>query len=131
VVNFSERINSGLGQLDERDILSHYDAIMNVMIDLGMYRGHSKKPAGEIIKTMENVRVMPTKRGFWKRYVDIGAKVASGQHLASVLNVRGDEVERLVAPFTGIVLYLRGFGLVDPMSHKLGHRYGINVGRYP
>ncbi|HEV2356273.1 MAG TPA: hypothetical protein VGZ23_01465, partial [bacterium] len=74
--------------------------------------------------TTESTRIMPTKRGFWERQVDIGARVKGGQHLASVLDERGDEIERLVAPFAGIVLYLRGFGLVDPLSPKLGHRYG-------
>jgi predicted deacylase len=121
----------GLGRLDDRDILAHYDGIFNVLIELEMYRGRAKKPAGNIIKTAESTRVMPTKRGFWKRHIDIGARVREGQHLASVLDEKGNEIERLVAPFTGIVLYLRGFGLVDPLSHKLGHRYGINMGRYP
>jgi predicted deacylase len=120
----------GLGRLDDRDILAHYDGIFNVLVELEMYKGHAKKPAPSIIKTTESTRIMPTKRGFWKLHVDIGARVSEGQHLASVLDERGNEIERLSAPFAGIILYLRGFGLVDPLSHKLGHRYGINMGRY-
>lgn len=122
--------SGGMGRLEERDILAHYDGILNVLKHLRMYPGSTKDPDGEILTTHENVRVMPTIRGFWRRHVDVADRVSKGQLLATVLSDGGDEIEHLHSPYDeGIILYVRGFGLVDPLSSKLSDQYGVNLGK--
>jgi len=120
----------GMGLMIEHDIQAHYDAVFNLLKAMGMYPGSPKVPAKEIIEIEENARVFPRRSGFWKRWVDAGAWVKAGDRLAAVLDELGTEIEALVAPFHGIILYIRGFGLVNPLASRQNPRYGVNVGRY-
>ena len=125
-------IESGsMGTLDEADVLAHCHAVTNILGFLGMYSVERVPPPGPITRTVQNVRILPHRRGFWLRKVGAGEVVDEGQLLAVVVNEVGEAVEQLYAPFRGIILYIRGFGRVDPLSSKLAHWYGINVARYP
>lgn len=121
----------GMGRLRAEDIQAHYDAFANVMKGLDMIEGDPVRPGGEVIHTVENVRVMPSHRGLWLQQVDVGAPVSRDQVVAEVVDIYGDTVEQLRSPFDGLVLYTRGHGTVDPLSYRLGDRYGTNIARHP
>jgi predicted deacylase len=121
----------GLGRLTSEDLSAHYDGIRNVMFSAGMLDGKPLAPRDEIIITRENLRLNPTHRGFWLAHVQIRERVEKDALLAEVVDIYGKVLEQIRSPFDGLVLYMRGYGLVDPESSSLGDRYGVNVARYP
>lgn len=119
----------GLGRLDSRDIRAHYNAIYNVLCHSGLVDDRPTAPQEEVIFTKENVRVAATKRGLWIPHVEVGEYVKEQSTLAQIVDIYGQELEVLRSPFDGIVLYLRGYGVIDPESASLTQRYGANVGK--
>jgi len=120
-----------LSQGREEHIQAHLQGALNLLRHLKMLEGTPQKPTETIIRITENRRVAPTHRGFWVPKVSVRDKVTKGQLIAVVEDSLAKEIERLYSPYDGIVLYMRGNGLVDPLAgnHSLG--YGANVGKYP
>lgn len=121
----------GLSQGNEEHIQAHLQAMLNIMSRLDMYSKHELRKAESIIKITENARVQPENRGFWKPKVKARDKVTKGQLIAIVEDSNASEIETLHSPYSGLVLYMRGNALVDPLSGNHSLRYGANVGEYP
>ena len=119
----------GLGLMDERDIRGTFYAIMNVLRGVGMVNGQPKAPFNDVVITKENTRVFPKSRGFWLPNVKAGDQILKDTLIASVVDIYGKAQEELRAPYDGIVLYMRGYGVVDPLSSKLQDIYGSNIGK--
>lgn len=119
----------GLGMMNPRDIRAHSNGILNVMRGTGMLEGRPIPPREEIVTTYRNERVVPSVKGFWLRSAEAGEMVAQNQEIAQVVDIYGEELENLRSPFDGIVLYMREYGVVDPLSSRLHEIYGANIGR--
>lgn len=118
----------GMGLMRERDIQGTCQAIINVLQGTGSLPGKPIPPEDDIIVTKENQRVFPTSRGFWLPNVEAGSLIEKEQLIAKVVNIYGHELELLKSPIDGVVLYMRGFGVIDPWSSKLQDVYGSNIG---
>ncbi len=117
-------------RIDEGFVQAHYQGVLNVMKHAGMLEGPMNPPKKGVIRIERNVRVAPTRRGFWHPMKEAGDKVRENEVLATVTDVWGNVVEELRSPFEGMVLYMRRNSLVDPLSGRHGERYGSNVGEY-
>jgi len=121
----------GLSQGSEAHIQGHLQGVLNLMSQWGMYTKFDSRRAESIVKVTENVRIQATHRGFWKPKVKARDKVSKGQLIAAVEDSNASEIELLRSPYDGLVLYMRGNALVDPLSGNHSLSYGGNVGKYP
>jgi len=111
-VNASEKnipsiiVDAGeIGQLDEVFVSMHLNGLYNVCKYLGCIDGEPKKP--ENINYYKNfVRVQTSQKGIFYTKVKIGEQVKKDQIIGIIEDYFGNEVEKIVSPITGRVMFL-------------------------
>lgn len=99
-----------------------HKGIMNVMKCLGMIEGRPEQ-LQSYQSLSEYVWPKAKRGGLFSSKVKLGEKVSSGQVIATIRNIFGDETERITSPFDGVILFIRTFPVV-----KIGDSI-IMVGR--
>ncbi|MCW4036943.1 MAG: succinylglutamate desuccinylase/aspartoacylase family protein [Candidatus Bathyarchaeota archaeon] len=84
----------------EEEIAFHRDGIMNVMRYMGMLEG---EPVMKKLKiNPEQVRLCAERGGIWRQMVAAGQKVSEGQILGEIVNLFGETLQTVKAPFDGV-----------------------------
>lgn len=84
----------------EEEIMFHRDGIINVMKYLGMLEGEPEMRKLKINPAME--RMYAGRGGIWRQKVKAGQRVEEGMVLGEVVNLLGETLQTLRAPFDGI-----------------------------
>lgn len=80
----------------------HVQGIFNVMMYLGMIEGTPKVPE-KYTRASKYVVIRPKKSGMFKTHVKVGDKVKKDKHIATIYNLFGEEIEKIISPTDGIV----------------------------
>jgi len=83
----------------EEDVRFHYDGIMNVMKHLGMLEGRPE--IRELKVNPQRERLFAERGGIWRQRVMAGEIVEKGAVLGEVVNLFGETLQTLRAPFDG------------------------------
>ncbi|MGD2200545.1 MAG: succinylglutamate desuccinylase/aspartoacylase family protein [Candidatus Bathyarchaeota archaeon] len=85
----------------EEEITFHYDGILNVMRYFGMLKGKPHMKKGLTIDP-EQERVYAERGGLWLQRVAAGEHVREGQVLGEVVDLFGETLQTVEAPFDGV-----------------------------
>jgi len=103
---------AGEGRAREEDVKIALKGILNVLKHLGMIEGRPDVPQKAL--AFEGAWGYSKHGGFLRPAVKMGEKVVKGQLLGTIVNLLGEEVERDVAPYDGIVAGIRTFPKISP-----------------
>jgi len=84
----------------EEEIRFHRDGIMNVMKYMGMLEGESALGKLKVDPTQE--RLYAKWGGIWRQKVEAGQRVEKGDVLGEVVNLFGETLQTVRAPFDGV-----------------------------
>ena len=84
----------------EEEIAFHHDGIMNVMRYMGMLEGEPEMRKLKV--NPEQVRLYAKHGGIWRQMVEAGQRVKEGELLGEVVDLFGETLQKVVAPFDGI-----------------------------
>jgi predicted deacylase len=93
----------GGGVMNEESIEIMHRGVLNIMRHLGMANGELERPTEKQELILEGRWVSPTRGGILFPSVELGNRVTKGDVVARVTNLFWEDMERLVAPFDGIV----------------------------
>ena len=85
----------------EEEIAFHHDGIINVMKYFGMLEGEPEMKKGLPVNP-EQVRLFAERGGLWLQRVAAGERVEKGQVLGEVVDLFGDTLQTVEAPFDGV-----------------------------
>jgi predicted deacylase len=85
----------------EEEVAFHHDGIVNVMKYLGMLEGEPEIKAG-IPFNPEQAKFRAERGGLWIQKAAAGERVKEGQVLGDVVDLFGDTLQTVIAPFDGI-----------------------------
>ena len=85
----------------EEEIAFHHDGIINVLRYMGMLDGQPEVRK-DIKVNPESVRLYAERGGFWRQKVRAGQRVKKGEELGEVVNLFGDTLQTVVAPYDGV-----------------------------
>jgi len=85
----------------EEDVKFHHDGIINVMKHLGMLEGRPEVRTLKIDPPRE--RLFAERGGIWRQSVAAGQRVEKGMVLGEVVDLFGENLQTLRAPFDGVV----------------------------
>ncbi len=97
---FTFEIGEG-GRLEPEMVTIGTQCVLNAMHFLKMVPGSPVAPC-EVIRMSEFVGIRATRGGLLYTERPLGAMVEKGEHLASIMSVYGDELERVHAPASGL-----------------------------
>jgi predicted deacylase len=103
--------------LTEDSVDSHIQGIFNVMMHLGMIEGTPKVPE-KYTRLIGYVIVRPKNSGMFKSYVKIGDRVKKDQHIATVYNIFGDEIESINCPADGIISLMHIYPFINAGEYE-------------
>lgn len=89
----------------EDDVLFHYMGFKNLMRHIGMI--DEEAALGKPPVEPKTQRVWSQNGGLWRKKVEAGQRVKEGQLLGIVTNVFRDTLQVAIAPFSGVVSFLR------------------------
>lgn len=89
----------------EKDIEYHLEGAVNVLKYLKMLEGEPAIYYPPVDPPSQ--RIWAEKGGVWRRKVDAGQRVKKGDNLGTVCNLLGETIQTAVAPFDGVVSFLR------------------------
>ena len=89
----------------EKDVEYHLDGAVNVLKYLKMLEGEPAKYDPPVDPPSQ--RIWAEKGGVWRRRVDAGQRVKKGDTLGTVCNLLGETIQTAVAPYDGVVSFLR------------------------
>ena len=84
----------------EKEIAFHHDGIVNVMKLLGMLEGEPETRELPVNPVQE--RLYAERGGIWRQKVEAGQRVKEGDVLGEVVDLFGETLQTLVAPFDGV-----------------------------
>jgi predicted deacylase len=96
----------GRGQLEEGAVRMLADGVRNVLRQLEMLPGDPAPPHPRLRSVGSFLWLRAKDAGWWDAAVSSGDDVAEGQLLGRVRNLWGDELEQVVAPADGVVLFI-------------------------
>ena len=96
----------GRGQLEESAVRMLADGVRNVLCHLGMLPGEPAPPHPELRSVGSFLWLRATGAGWWDSAVSSGDEVRDGQLLGRVRDLWGDELEQVLAPADGVVLFV-------------------------
>lgn len=93
----------GEGKIEERDVNLHYNGIINVMKHLKMLEGI---PSQSVVpKTVRPSRWLHAKRGgIFYPSVQVGSIISKGDVIGEIRNIKGETLETITSPMTGVIL---------------------------
>jgi predicted deacylase len=86
----------------EEEIAFHHDGIVNVMKYLGMLEGKPEMRR-DVPVDPEQVRLYAERGGLWLQKVPAGGRVKKGEELGRIVDLFGDTLQVVEAPFAGVV----------------------------
>jgi predicted deacylase len=86
----------------EEEIAFHHDGIVSVMKYMGMLEGEPEMRK-DIPIDPEQVRLHAERGGLWLQKVPAGRKVSKGEELGRIVDLFGDTLQVVKAPFAGVV----------------------------
>ncbi len=89
----------------EEDVLFHLDGLRNLLRHLGMLEGEASLNNPPLDPKAQ--RLWAEMGGVWRRGVEAGERVTEGQRLGEVSDLVGETLQEVVAPFDGVVSFLR------------------------
>lgn len=89
----------------EKDVEYHLEGALNVLKHLKMLEGTPVKHSPPVDPPSQ--RVWAEKGGVWRRRVEAGQRVKKGENLGTVCNLLGETVQTAIAPYDGVVSFLR------------------------
>jgi predicted deacylase len=89
----------------EEDIKYHYDGAINVMKHLSMLNGGAK--SYDVLVDPPRQRIWAKKGGVWRRKIEAGQIVEKNMVLGTICNLIGETQQVILAPFDGVVSFLR------------------------
>lgn len=89
----------------EKDVAYHLEGAVNVLKHLKMLEGVPTKYNPPVDPPSQ--RIWAEKGGVWRRNVEAGQRVKKGDNLGIVCNLLGETIQRAVAPYDGVVSFLR------------------------
>ncbi len=89
----------------EKDVQYHYDGAINVLKHMKMLEGVETKYVPPVDPTSQ--RIWAVQGGVWRRKVEAGQRVREGAPLGVVCNLLGEPTQTAIAPFDGVVSFLR------------------------
>lgn len=95
----------GRGLLTEPETEMQRRGITNVLRYLGALDGEPESTPGQRVLSSSNGFHTPAE-GMWLPEVDLTDEVSAGQRIGRIENLYGDEIAAILAPVTGMVLYL-------------------------
>jgi predicted deacylase len=96
----------GGGRLDPGSVALHVAGLRGIAGHLGLLPRSSPAPAGIGPRHFSRfVWVRCGVDGWWEPSLGVGREVAAGQELGHVLDLFGDERERIVSPVTGVIVF--------------------------
>ncbi len=96
----------------ESDIKFHYEGIINVMKYMNMLKGEPTQKKDLPINPIRE-KIFSNHGGLWLQKIDSGKKVYKNQELGSVVNLFGELLQKVEAPFNGIVNSTRTSAVVN------------------
>lgn len=111
----------GGGGCDSAGIAAYVQGCLNVLVELGMITGAVPSPGTPPLVVEDSrpssghmqINLPAPFEGFFEPAVDLGQRVAAGEHFGTVVDALGDRRETVHAPHAGIVLVLHTFARVD------------------
>jgi hypothetical protein len=85
----------------EEEVAFHYNGIINVMKYMGMLEGQPEIKKGVKVNP-KSVRLYAERGGLWRQKVRAGQRVKKGEELGEVVNLFGDTLQTVVAPYDGV-----------------------------
>jgi predicted deacylase len=89
----------------EKDVQYHVNGILNLLKHLGMMKGKPSVKTPLIDPTTR--RLWAQTGGAWRRNVEAGQHVNASELLGTVSNLKGETLQTVIAPFSGVVSFLR------------------------
>lgn len=89
----------------EKDVEYHLEGAINVLKHLEMLEGAPTKYTPPINPPSQ--RIWARKGGVWRKNVEAGQSVKKGETLGTVCNLLGETIQTAVAPYDGVVSFLR------------------------
>jgi predicted deacylase len=108
----------GIGQLTAPDVDLLVDGTRRALQVAGNLPGTSPTPGTTVLEQMN--WVYSTAGGFWISGVRSGDQVRTGQPLGRILDLHGQQVEAIVAPQDGVVIFRTTSAAVKPQGLLLG-----------
>lgn len=96
----------------ESDIKFHYDGIINVMKYMKMLEGEPKLKRDLLVNPKQE-KFYSNYGGLWIQKIDSGMKVRKNQELGQVINLFGELLQKVEAPFDGTVNSTRTSAVVN------------------
>ena len=96
-----------LGRSDEESVLKNINGAMNIMRHLGMIPGPAERAPVPLWIDRYEV-VMSQRDGLFQPSAEMGHAVVKGQKIGVLTDFLGEAPEDIVAPWTGILLYIIG-----------------------
>jgi hypothetical protein len=110
------------GRIEEEYVLIHYRGILNVMKQLGMIEGSdSKGEKREVIRIRRGGKIESTVGGIFYSYVKPSDRVQKDDLLGEIKNIRGDVLERIVAPIDCMILMYVSNPIIGPGEVVFGY----------
>ena len=89
----------------EKDVEYHLEGAINVLKHLKMLEGVSMKHNPSV--NPQSQRIWAEQGGVWRRKVEAGQRVKRRENLGTVCNILGETIQTAIAPYDGIVSFLR------------------------
>ena len=85
----------------EEEVAFHYHGIINVMKYMGMLEGQPEIKK-DVTVNPKSVRLYAERGGLWRQKVRAGQRVKKGEELGEIVNLFGDTLQTVVAPYNGV-----------------------------
>ena len=89
----------------EKDVEYHFEGAVNVMKHLKMLEGAPMKYNPPVNPPSQ--RIWAEKGGVWRRNAEAGQRVKKGENVGTVCNLIGETIQTAIAPYDGVVSFLR------------------------
>ncbi|TRO52317.1 hypothetical protein E2P71_07865 [Candidatus Bathyarchaeota archaeon] len=89
----------------EADVQYHYDGALNLLKHMKMIKGEAARYNPPVDPPSK--RIWAEKGGVWRRKVEAGQSVKRSEKLGTVCNLLGEPVQIAIAPYDGLVSFLR------------------------
>lgn len=95
----------GCGLVDEESVRRHEEGLRRALAHIGILPADFAPPPAPVEHTRW-LWLRSTREGWWSANVVVGQSVAAGEVLGTVRALEGDDREEIVAPETGVPLFL-------------------------
>lgn len=105
-------VGLGSGSVDR-----HVQGIFNVMMHLGMIEG-TPKISEKYTRLSGYLAIRPKNSGMFKTNLKVGDRVKKGQHIATIYNIFGEEIEKIKAPVDGLISLVNIYPFINAGQYE-------------